>query len=62
MKIVCFCDIVKLGRYFIIEYICNIYLMVDSFIVVIIILVGVVIYIGDFKIDYIFVDGEKFDL
>ncbi|MEB3341664.1 ribonuclease J [Okeania sp.] len=54
-------DVVKLGKYFSVEYIRNTHSMADSFTVAITTPVGVVIHTGDFKIDHTPVDGEKFD-
>ncbi|MCL2933049.1 MAG: ribonuclease J [Trichodesmium sp. MAG_R03] len=55
-------DVVRLGKYFSIEYIRNTHSMADSFTVAITTPLGVVIHTGDFKIDHTPVDGERFDL
>lgn len=62
LQIVFFWEMVCLGKFFVVEFICNIYFIVDSYCLVIYIFLGVVMYSGDFKIDYIFIDGEFFDL
>jgi ribonuclease J len=54
-------DVVRLGKYFTVEYIRNTHSMADSFTVAITTPVGIVIHTGDFKIDHTPVDGEKFD-
>ncbi|MBO0348754.1 RNase J family beta-CASP ribonuclease, partial [Phormidium pseudopriestleyi FRX01] len=55
-------DVVRFGKYFVVEYIRNTHSMADSFTVAINTPVGVVIHTGDFKIDHTPVDGEHFDL
>lgn len=55
-------DVVRLGQYFLVEYIRNTHSIADSFSVAITTPVGVVIHTGDFKIDHTPVDGEQFDL
>lgn len=54
-------DVVRLGKYFVVEYIRNTHSMADSFTVAITTPVGAVIHTGDFKIDHTPIDGEKFD-
>lgn len=55
-------DIVRIGKFFIVEYIRNTHSMADSFTVAILTPLGVVIHTGDFKFDHTPVDGEHFDL
>jgi len=55
-------EVVKIGSYFVVEYIRNTHSIADSFTVAITTPVGVVIHTGDFKIDHTPVDGEHFDL
>ncbi|HEY9837686.1 MAG TPA: ribonuclease J [Vampirovibrionales bacterium] len=55
-------DVVRFGKYFVVEYIRNTHSMADSFTVAIHTPVGVIIHTGDFKIDHTPVDGEQFDL
>ncbi len=55
-------EIVRIGTYFLVEYIRNTHSIADSFSVAIHTPVGVVIHTGDFKFDHTPVDGEKFDL
>lgn len=55
-------DIVRIGKYFLVEYIRNTHSIVDSFTVAIHTPLGVVIHTGDFKIDHTPVDGQHFDL
>jgi len=55
-------DVVKLGKYFSIEFIRNTHSMADSFSLAITTPVGVIIFTGDFKFDHTPVDGEYFDL
>lgn len=55
-------DIVRLGKFFLVEYIRNTHSIVDSFTVAIHTPLGVVIHTGDFKIDHTPVDGQPFDL
>jgi ribonuclease J len=55
-------DVVRIGKYFIVEYIRNTHSIADSFTVAITTPVGVIIHTGDFKIDHTPVDGEFFDL
>lgn len=52
---------VSVGKYFIVEFVKVIYLIVDLYCLFVKILVGYVFLIGDFKIDLIFVDNEKVD-
>ncbi|MBW4654665.1 MAG: ribonuclease J [Kaiparowitsia implicata GSE-PSE-MK54-09C] len=54
-------DVVRIGKYFLVEYIRNTHSMADSFSVAIHTPVGLVIHTGDFKFDYTPVDGEAFD-
>ena len=54
-------EMVRIGKYFLIEYIRNTHSIADSFTVAITTPVGVVIHTGDFKIDHTPVDGEFFD-
>ncbi|MDX2217222.1 MAG: ribonuclease J [Oculatellaceae cyanobacterium bins.114] len=54
-------DMVRIGKYFLVEYIRNTHSIADSFTVAIHTPVGVVIHTGDFKIDHTPVDGEFFD-
>ncbi|MEM7727164.1 MAG: ribonuclease J [Cyanobacteria bacterium P01_A01_bin.45] len=55
-------DMVRIGKYFLIEYIRNTHSMADSFTVAIHTPIGVVIHTGDFKFDHTPVDGERFDI
>ena len=55
-------DMVRIGSYFMVEYIRNTHSIADSFTVAIHTPVGVVIHTGDFKVDHTPVDGEYFDL
>ncbi len=55
-------DVVKLGKYFSIEFIRNTHSMADSFSLAITTPVGTVIFTGDFKFDHTPVDGERFDM
>lgn len=55
-------DIVRIGKYFLVEYIRNTHSIVDSFTVAIHTPLGVVIHTGDYKIDHTPVDGQHFDL
>jgi ribonuclease J len=54
-------DMVRIGKYFLVEYIRNTHSIADSFTVAIHTPVGVVIHTGDFKVDHTPVDGEFFD-
>lgn len=45
-----------------IEFIRIIYFIVDFVVVVIYILFGLIVYIGDFKVDFILIEGELIDL
>ena len=54
-------EMVRIGKYFLVEYIRNTHSIADSFTVAITTPVGVVIHTGDFKIDHTPVDGEFFD-
>ena len=55
-------EMVRVGSYFVVEFIRNTHSIADSFTVAIHTPLGVVIHSGDFKIDYTPVDGEHFDL
>lgn len=55
-------DIVKFGKYFVVEYIRNTHSIADSFTIAINTPAGVIIHTGDFKFDHTPVDGEHFDL
>jgi ribonuclease J len=55
-------EMVRIGKYFLVEYIRNTHSIADSFTVAIHTPLGVVIHTGDFKIDHTPVDGEFFDL
>lgn len=55
-------EIVRIGSYFVVEFIRNTHSIADSFTVAINTPTGVVIHTGDFKIDHTPVDGEHFDL
>lgn len=55
-------EIVRIGTYFLVEYIRNTHSIADSYSVAIHTPAGVVIHTGDFKFDHTPVDGEKFDL
>ena len=55
-------EIVRIGKYFLVEYIRNTHSMADSFSVAIHTPVGLVIHTGDFKFDFTPVDGEAFDI
>ncbi|MCU0565186.1 MAG: ribonuclease J [Oculatellaceae cyanobacterium Prado106] len=55
-------DMVRVGSFFLVEYIRNTHSIADSFTVAIHTPLGVVIHTGDFKIDHTPVDGETFDL
>ncbi|MGG6294617.1 ribonuclease J [Leptolyngbya sp. AN02str] len=55
-------DVVRIGKYFLVEYIRNTHSMADSFSVAIHTPVGLVIHTGDFKFDHTPVDGETFDV
>ncbi len=54
-------DMVRIGKYFLVEFIRNTHSMADSFTVAIHTPIGMVIHTGDFKIDHTPVDGERFD-
>ena len=54
-------DIVRIGSYFLVEFIRNTHSIADSFTVAIHTPVGIVIHTGDFKFDHTPVDGEFFD-
>ncbi len=54
-------EIVKIGKYFRVEFIRNTHSIADSFTVAIHTPIGVIIHTGDFKVDYTPVDGEFFD-
>lgn len=55
-------EVVKIGSYFVVEFIRNTHSIADSFTVAINTPTGVIIHTGDFKIDHTPVDGEHFDL
>jgi len=55
-------DMVRIGKYFLVEYIRNTHSIADSFSVAIHTPLGVVIHTGDFKFDFTPVDGEFFDI
>ncbi|MEM7554775.1 MAG: ribonuclease J [Cyanobacteria bacterium P01_A01_bin.84] len=55
-------DVVRIGKYFLVEFIRNTHSMADSFTVAIHTPIGVVIHTGDFKFDHTPVDGERFDI
>ncbi|HIK54368.1 MAG TPA: ribonuclease J [Synechococcales cyanobacterium M55_K2018_004] len=55
-------DMVRIGKYFLVEYIRNTHSIADSFSVAIHTPVGVIIHTGDFKFDFTPVDGETFDI
>lgn len=55
-------EVVRIGKYFLVEYIRNTHSMADSFSVAIHTPVGLVIHTGDFKFDFTPVDGENFDV
>jgi ribonuclease J len=55
-------DMVRIGKYFVVEYIRNTHSIADSFTVAIYTPLGVVIHTGDFKFDHTPVDGENFDI
>lgn len=55
-------DFIRIGSYFLVEFIRNTHSIADSFSVAIHTPVGVVIHTGDFKFDHTPVDGECFDL
>lgn len=55
-------DMVRIGKYFLVEYIRNTHSIADSFSVAIHTPMGVVIHTGDFKFDFTPVDGEFFDI
>jgi ribonuclease J len=55
-------DVVKVGSSFSVEFIRNTHSIADSFSLAVTTPIGVVIFTGDFKIDYTPVDGEYFDL
>jgi len=54
-------DVVRLGKFFEVEFIRNTHSIADSFTVAIRTPIGVVIHSGDFKVDHTPVDGEHFD-
>ncbi|MEQ8975188.1 MAG: ribonuclease J [Coleofasciculus sp. C1-SOL-03] len=54
-------DMVRIGSYFMVEYIRNTHSIADSFTVAIHTPIGVVVHTGDFKVDHTPVDGEYFD-
>jgi ribonuclease J len=55
-------DFIRIGRYFLVEFIRNTHSIADSFSVAIHTPVGVVIHTGDFKFDHTPVDKEFFDI
>ena len=55
-------EVVKIGKYFLVEYIRNTHSIADSFSIAIHTPLGVIIHTGDFKIDHTPVDGEHYDL
>ncbi|MBF2085347.1 ribonuclease J [Thermoleptolyngbya sp. C42_A2020_037] len=55
-------EMVRIGKYFLVEYIRNTHSIADSFSVAIHTPLGVVIHTGDFKFDHTPVDGEYFDI
>ncbi len=55
-------EMVRIGKYFVIEFIRNTHSIADSFTLAIHTPLGVIIHTGDFKIDHTPVDGECFDL
>jgi ribonuclease J len=55
-------EMVRVGTYFLVEYIRNTHSIADSFSVAIHTPAGVVIHTGDFKFDHTPVDGESFDI
>lgn len=55
-------EVVRIGKYFLVEYIRNTHSIADSFSVAIHTPVGLVIHTGDFKFDFTPVDGEFFDI
>lgn len=54
-------EMVRIGKYFRVEFIRNTHSIADSFTVAIHTPMGVVIHTGDFKVDHTPVDGEFFD-
>jgi len=54
-------EMVKIGKYFVVEFIRNTHSIADSFTVAIHTPLGVAIHTGDFKVDHTPVDGEYFD-
>lgn len=54
-------EVVKIGKYFKVEFIRNTHSIADSFTLAIHTPVGVLIHTGDYKIDHTPVDGEYFD-
>lgn len=54
-------EMVRVGKYFLVEFIRNTHSIADSFSVAIHTPAGIVIHTGDFKIDHTPVDGEFFD-
>nr|WP_245595874.1 ribonuclease J [Gloeobacter kilaueensis] len=52
---------VRVGKYFLVEYLQNTHSIADSYTLAIHTPVGVVIHTGDFKFDHTPVDGRKFD-
>jgi ribonuclease J len=54
-------EMVRIGQYFVVEFIRNTHSIADSFTVALHTPVGVVIHTGDFKFDHTPVDGEAYD-
>ncbi|MGQ4649158.1 RNase J family beta-CASP ribonuclease [Lyngbya aestuarii] len=54
-------EMVRIGSYFVAEFIRNTHSIADSFTVAIHTPIGVIIHTGDFKVDHTPVDGEFFD-
>ncbi len=54
-------SMVRLGKYFLVEYLQNTHSMADSYTLAINTPAGLVIHTGDFKFDHTPVDGRKFD-
>lgn len=54
-------EVIKIGRYFEVEFIRNTHSIADSFTLAIHTPIGTLIHTGDFKVDHTPVDGEYFD-
>jgi ribonuclease J len=54
-------EMVRIGQYFVVEFIRNTHSIADSFTIALHTPVGVVIHTGDFKFDHTPVDGEVYD-